>query len=59
MLLVLVAWAIYLANAVTLAGPVAFVFYMNRFQIRPEERALLRNFGEPYREFLGRVRRWL
>ena len=59
MLLVLIAWAIYLANAVTLAGPVAFVLYMNRFQILPEERALLRIFGEPYRAYLGRVRRWL
>ena len=59
MLLVLVAWAIYLANVVTLAGPVSFVLYMNRFQIGPEERALLRIFGEPYRAYLDRVRRWL
>jgi len=59
MLLVLVAWAIWLANPVTLVGPVLFVPYMNRFQVRPEERALLRIFGEPYRAYLGRVRRWL
>jgi protein-S-isoprenylcysteine O-methyltransferase Ste14 len=59
MLLALVAWAIYLANPVTLAGPVLFVLYMNRFQIGPEERALSGIFGGPYREYLGRVRRWI
>jgi protein-S-isoprenylcysteine O-methyltransferase Ste14 len=59
MLLVLVAWAVFLANPVTLAGPSLFVLYVNRFQIRPEERALMQRFGEPYRVYLGRVRRWL
>jgi protein-S-isoprenylcysteine O-methyltransferase Ste14 len=59
MLLMLVGWAAYLANAVTLAGPLLFILYMNRFQIRPEERALTQVFGDPYRAYLGRVRRWI
>lgn len=59
MLLLLAALAAWLANPAAAAGPVAFVLYMNRFQIRPEERALERRFGDPYRAYLGRVRRWI
>jgi protein-S-isoprenylcysteine O-methyltransferase Ste14 len=36
-----------------------FVVYMNRFQIEPEERALLQQFGEHYADYLRTVRRWL
>jgi protein-S-isoprenylcysteine O-methyltransferase Ste14 len=58
-LLWLIALAIFLANPIALAGPMAFVAYMNRFQIRPEERALASRFGSPYESYLSRVRRWL
>lgn len=37
----------------------AFVAYMNRFQIRPEERALRAKFGADYEAFAKSVRRWL
>jgi protein-S-isoprenylcysteine O-methyltransferase Ste14 len=58
-LLWLLAGSALLANPLTLAGPVAFVAYMNRFQIRPEERALAARFGSPYESYLARVRRWI
>lgn len=58
-LLMLVAWAIFLSSALALVGPVAFVLYINRFQIKPEERALEAMFGTTYTEYKGRVRRWL
>ena len=58
-LLWLIALAVFLANPIALAGPIAFVAYMNRFQIRPEERALAARFGSPYEGYLARVRRWL
>lgn len=54
----LVAWAVYLAAPMTLLGPMAFVLYITRFQIIPEERALSRIFGQPYDDYCARVRRW-
>jgi protein-S-isoprenylcysteine O-methyltransferase Ste14 len=36
-----------------------FVLYIDRLQIRPEERALSELFGERYDEYRARVRRWL
>jgi protein-S-isoprenylcysteine O-methyltransferase Ste14 len=58
-LLILVAWAIYLSSPLALIGPVAFVLYINRFQIIPEERALEKMFGIAYAEYKNNVRRWL
>jgi protein-S-isoprenylcysteine O-methyltransferase Ste14 len=58
-LLILVAWTIFLSSAWALVGPVAFVLYINHFQIKPEERALAAIFRTAYAEYKGRVRRWL
>jgi protein-S-isoprenylcysteine O-methyltransferase Ste14 len=58
-LLVLAGLAAYLSTPVTLAGPVLFLLYMNRFQILPEERILTKRFGADYENYLRRVRRWL
>ncbi len=59
LLLSLLGWATYLANPLSLIGLPAFVLYMNRFQIQPEERALKEGFGEEYRAYLNDVRRWI
>ena len=59
LLLVLVAWAVFLSSAWTLLGPLAFVLYINRFQIAPEERVLSAMFGTGYSAYKSRVRRWL
>ncbi len=37
---------------------VAFIAYLQRFQIKPEERALHQLFGEAYLSYCQRVRRW-
>ena len=55
----LVAWAVGLASPVSLAGPVALIIYINRFQIEPEERVLLSRFGFDYKTYRSSVRRWL
>lgn len=54
----LVAWAAYLNTAWACLGPLLFIAYMTRFQIMPEERVLLSLFGEDYRRYQNRVRRW-
>jgi len=59
MLMLLLAWAVYLGALLPLMGPLAFVLYITRFQIRPEERALQAVFGEEYLAYASRVRRWL
>jgi protein-S-isoprenylcysteine O-methyltransferase Ste14 len=59
MLLLLLAWAVYLSSPAALLGVVAFWLYIGRFQIRPEERALTALFGSAFTDYMGRVRRWL
>jgi protein-S-isoprenylcysteine O-methyltransferase Ste14 len=59
LLFVLVAWAVFLSSAWALLGPLAFVLYINRFQIAPEERVLSAMFGTGYSAYKSRVRRWL
>ena len=58
-LLILIAWAIWLGNIFNIALLVVFVVYINRFQIAPEERALGTLFGDAYRDYCSRVRRWI
>ena len=55
----LLAWAVYLSSPWTLLGPPAFVIFITRFQIIPEERVLHKKFGDAYAAYQGRVRRWL
>ena len=59
LLFVLVAWAVFLSSAWALIGPLAFVLYINRFQIAPEERVLSAMFRNEYSAYLSTVRRWL
>lgn len=59
LLFVLLAWAVFLSSAWALVGPGAFVLYIDRFQIAPEERVLATMFGATYSEYKARVRRWL
>jgi protein-S-isoprenylcysteine O-methyltransferase Ste14 len=58
-LLALIAWAIYLSNALAALFLPAFVAYMNHFQIKPEERILLAKFGPAFSQYMAAVRRWI
>ncbi len=42
-----------------LSGLPVFVWYINRFQIKPEERVLEAKFGSEYVDYRSSVRRWL
>ena len=57
--LILLGWTVYLHNFIGFLALPAFVLYISRFQIRPEERHLSVRFPDEYAAFLRRSRRWL
>ena len=59
MLCLLSAWAVYLQSGAALLLLPVFVFYIDRFQIQPEERFLMSQFGSDYESYRASVRRWL
>lgn len=59
LLLLLIAWSLHLGWLLAPLGWGLFVLWITRFQIRPEERTLERLFGDEYRAYCRRVRRWL
>lgn len=56
---ILAAIAAAAAQPVLLIGPIAFILFITRFQIIPEERAMATLFGAAYASYRSRVRRWL
>ena len=59
LLLVLLGWAVFLANALAFVFPVVFIPLMNRLQIIPEEKALAAKFGPAFAAYQSKVPRWL
>ena len=58
-LIMLGAWGVFLGKSVAITLMPVFVGYMNRFQIIPEEKALLAQFGDDYAHYLASTPRWL
>ena len=58
LLILLIAWGLWLGNAFNTLLAAGFVTYMNHFQIFFEERALAQLFGKRYRQYCLLVRRW-
>jgi protein-S-isoprenylcysteine O-methyltransferase Ste14 len=59
MAVLLTAWSAWLGTPWALPGVVAFVAYITRFQILPEERVLAGRFGAEFATYRARVRRWI
>jgi protein-S-isoprenylcysteine O-methyltransferase Ste14 len=57
--LVLLAWTVWLGNLASLLAVPAFVLYLTRFQILPEERVLAARFPEEFAALRAQARRWL
>lgn len=58
LLLLLLAWGLYLGNAFNTLLAAGFVYYMNAFQIIPEEKVLEKKYGKAYQKYCVMVRRW-
>ena len=59
LLFILIAWMIYLSNLASLLGIFAYIAYITRFQIIPEERYLEEKFSADYLSYKKQTRRWL
>jgi protein-S-isoprenylcysteine O-methyltransferase Ste14 len=57
--LILLGWAAFLSNLAAVALLPVFIGYINRFQIRPEERVLAALFPREYPAYRAKVRRWI
>lgn len=55
----LLAFGLWLANLASIAAVALFVAYIDRFQIRPEERVLRARFGTEFERYRNTVRRWI
>jgi len=59
MSLLLFAWIIFLGAVLGLIFLAGFMFVLTELQIKPEEKALEAKFGEAYRTYRKKVRRWI
>lgn len=55
----LFSMVIHYANPLGILALVIFIWYMTRFQIKPEERTMSNKFGKDYHEYTNKVRRWI
>ena len=59
MVLLLVGWALIWSGWPSIAVVIAFVLFITRFQIMPEEKALEHLFDKKYIHYKNQVRRWI
>jgi protein-S-isoprenylcysteine O-methyltransferase Ste14 len=57
--LFLFSLVVFLRSPYLLCAVAAFVIYMNRFQVLPEERILELHFGDAFLTYKSKVRRWI
>lgn len=59
LVLMLLAWGLYLSHLLAFLLVPGFILYITRFQIQPEERMMSQKFGKSYQAYLSKVRRWI
>lgn len=59
MLLILIGFPFVLESLIGLIFPILFFFFMDRVVIPKEEKVVEKVFGEAYRTYKSRTRRWL
>ena len=59
MLLIIIAFALYKASIISLILIPLFIFYINKFQIEPEEFEMRKKFGKEYEDYCKKVDRWI
>ena len=59
MLFLIMAYAIYNKNVIGCVIIPIFIFYINKFQIEPEEIEMRKKFGESFENYCKKVNRWL
>jgi len=59
LLMLLAGWTVYLGSVVALPFPPLFVWVITSQQIRLEEQALEKVFGQEYLNYKEKVRPWL
>lgn len=55
----LIAFGFYLNSLLSLVVLPLFIWFMNTNQIKPEEKMLTQIFGDDYRDYQQKVRRWI
>ena len=55
----LLGFAVFFGSIVMLVAPVVFFTVIDRMVIPREEETMERRFGQDYRDYIFRVRRWL
>ncbi|PMH42622.1 hypothetical protein BCU68_13560 [Vibrio sp. 10N.286.49.B3] len=59
MLCVLIAFGVYIQSIASFLICPVFISYINRYQIKPEEKHLAHLFDDEYVAYKNKVRRWL
>ena len=59
MLFLIMAYATYNNNVIGCIIIPIFIFYINKFQIEPEEIEMRKKFGESFENYCKKVNRWL
>ena len=59
LLLILFSYGLYLQNLASLFVLPIYVWFISKYQIMPEEEALYKVFGDDYKNYQDRVRRWI